>query len=359
MTIQKSILKELVRNLAVILFSLSIILFMEKFVRITRLFMGRGADLTDILKIFIYLQPSILLLAMPMAILISIFLVYGRMATDSETVVMKSCGMSFTGIAGPALFLSFACFAILLSISLYLMPRSMAEFRHTLHETIVKKASMTFEAGTFSDVFKGTVIFVKDIPSKDDFSGIFIYRETGKPFDRPLVIVAEGGSVSSNPSEGLIRLSMHNGLIHTYNEETSSALTFERYDFVLTSGIDDDRKIRPEEIKTLDLWQGRNSRISWEVELYRRFALPFACLIFGMLGPALTNRTGRIGRLGGFAVSMVILILYYTLLVMGEGMAKSGKLPPVAAVWMADIIFGVLAVTLYVFAMQDRPFRKT
>jgi len=40
-------------------------------------------------------------------------------------------------------------------------------------------------------------------------------------------------------------------------------------------------------------------------------------------------------------------------------MAKSGKLPPVAAVWMADIIFGVLAVTLYLFAMQDRPFRKT
>jgi lipopolysaccharide export system permease protein len=359
MTIHKSIFKELIINLSVILFSLSIILFMEKFVRITRLFMGRGADISDIFKIFIYLQPSILLLALPMAMLISIFLVYGRMATDSETVVLKSCGMSFTGIAGPALVLSIVCFGILLSLSLYLMPRSMAEFRHTLHKTIVKKASMTFEAGTFSDVFKGTVIFVKDIPSKDDFRGVFIYREPEKPLDRPLVIVAEGGSVSSNPAEGLIRLSMRNGLIHTYNEETSSALMFDRYDFVLTSGIDDDRKIRAEEVKTLDLWRARNSRISWEVELYRRFALPFACLIFGMLGPSLTNRTGRIGRIGGFAVSMVILVLYYTLLVMGEGMAKSGKLPAMAGVWMPDIVFGALAVTMYILAMKDRPLRRT
>jgi lipopolysaccharide export system permease protein len=326
MIIHRTILKELLKNMSVIIFSLSIILFMEKFVRLTRLFMGKGADLVDVAKIFVYLQPSILLLSIPMAILITIFLTYGRMATDSETIVLKANGMSFIGISRAAVTLSIACFLLLLLLSLYVLPRSMYAFKNTLHETIVKKASMTFEAGTFSDVFKGTVIFVKETPAKDELRGIFVYREADKTVDDPVVIVAEKGFISSNPEEGLIKLNMNNGLIHTYKGNSSSEISFSEFDFVLTSGIDTMKKIRPNEIKTLKLWQGRKDTVSWDIELNRRFALPFACLIFGILGPALSSKVGKIGRLGGFSLSLTILIFYYMLLVLGEGLAESGKI---------------------------------
>jgi len=358
MIVHKSIFRELLRNLTVIIFSLSVILFMEKFVHLTRLFMGKGADFVDVLKIFIYLQPTIMILSLPMAILISIFLTYGRMATDGEIVVLKASGMSFPGISSAAVALSVICFGALLCVSLYLLPRSMYSFKHTLHETIVKKASMTFEPGSFSDVFKGTVIFVKNVPAKDEFSGIFVYREADETVKNPVVIVAEKGMISSNPAEGLIKLNMKNGLIHSYKDEKSSEITFSEYDFVLTSGIETMKKIKPDEIVTSELWKGRKDKISWGIELNRRFALPVACLIFGILGPSLSNRVGKTGRLGGFSLSLAVLISYYMVQVLGEGLAKSGKIPVFLGVWMPNLLFGLLSVHFFYNAYKDKPVKR-
>lgn len=345
-------------SLAVIIFSMSVILFMEKFVRLTRIFMGKGAELSDIFKIFIYLQPSILLLAVPMAILVAIFLTYGRMSTDSEIIVLKASGMSFWGIARAAVVLSFLCFAVLAVVSLYMLPRSMSAFKHTLYETIVKKASMTFEAETFSDVFKDTVIYVKEIPSADVFRGIFVYKEGIKSVEEPVLIVAESGVIRGNPEEGLIKLSMKNGFVHTFNEKSSSEISFSQYDFILKSGIDTMDKIKPDEIKTADLWKGRKKNTQWAIELNRRLALPFACLIFGLLGPALSSKIGKIGRLGGFSLSLVILILYYVLLILGEGLAKSGEIPPFLGGWVPNLVFGGITLFFVNIAYRDRPMRR-
>ncbi len=358
MIVHRAIFKELTKNLVVIVFSISVLLFMEKFVKLTRLFMGKGADFSDIAKAFLYLQPSILLISIPMAILIATFLTYGRMAADSELIVLKGSGMGFWGISRVSVILSILCFSVLLFISLYILPRSMYSLKHTLQETMIKKASMTFEEGTFSDTFTGTVIFVKDIPAKDDFKGIFIYRERDKSMDDPVMIIAESGTIKSNPREGLIKLIMNNGLIHTYKKNKSTEISFSEYDFVLTTGLESPKKTKVDEIKTADLWKGRKTSVSWEIEMNRRLALPFACLIFGFLAPALANRIGKIGRLGGFSLSISVLIFYYMLLIMGEALAKSEKISPFLGGWGPNLIFGAVTVFFFYKAYLDKPIRS-
>lgn len=358
MLIHKSIFKELLTNFMVVVFSLSIILFMEKFVRLTRLVMGKGAEVIDIIKIFLYLQPSILLLSIPMATLIAIFLTYGRMSSNNEIIVLKGSGMSFPLISRAAIILSASGFFILLFISLYLLPRSMYSFKQTLYKAITKKASMALEEETFSKVFKGTVIFVKDMPSKNKFNGIFIYKDADKLVKEPLVIVAEKGAITSNLREGIIKLSMHNGAIHMFSEKSSTDIAFSGYDFVLTSGIEPIKQTKPREIGIIDLWKGRKDKVLWKVELNRRFAIPFVCLIFGILGPALSIRIGKLGRLGGFSFSLSVFILYYLLLIMGEGLAKAGKIPLFWGGWGPNIFFGAVAILFFYTAYKDKPISK-
>ncbi len=358
MIIHKSIFKELIKNMSVIIFSLSIILFMEKFVSLTKIFMGKGADLIDIFKIFLYIQPSILIISLPMAMLISIFLTYGRMAGDNEIIVLKSTGMTFLGIAKAALSVSVMSFFVLLFISLFLLPRSTQAFNHLLHQTIVKKASMTLEAESFSDVFKGTVIFIKKMPSENTFNGIFIYRDSEKAEENPFVIVAEKGLMSSDPDKGMIKLSMQNGSIHSYKKESSSEITFSEYDFILNTGIEASKDAKPEEIRTSRLWEGRKTNISLVIELNRRLALPFACLIFGLLAPSLSYKTGKVGRLGGFSISLAIIILYYLFFMMGEGLSKSGGINPFLGIWIPNIFFTVIAAVFVYIAYIDKPIGK-
>ena len=358
MIIHKTIIKELLINMSVIIFSLSIILFMQKFVKLTKFFMGKGIDLIDIFKIFIYIQPSILLLSVPMAIVITIFLTYGRMAADNEIIVLKSTGMTFLGIAKAAFSVSVMSFIVLLFISLYLLPRSTQAFNHILHQTIVKKASMTLEAESFSDVFKGTVIFIKKMPSEKTFDGIFIYRDAEKADENPFVIVAEKGLMSSDPDKGMIKLSMQNGSIHSYKKESSSEISFSEYDFILNTGIEASKDAKPDEIRTSRLWEGRTSNISWAVELHTRLALPFACIIFGLLAPTLSYKTGKIGKLGGFSISLAIIIVYYLFFIMGEGLSKSGGVTPFLGIWIPNIFFSVITAVFVYIAYIDKPARK-
>lgn len=356
MIIHRSIFKELLINFLVVISFLSFVLFMEKFVRLTRLIMGKGAEFTDVVKVFLFLQPSILLLSIPIAVLITVFLTYGRMSTDNETVVLKSSGMSFWSVSKPAIMLSVAGFLILFFISIYLLPRSILAFKRTVYETIVKKASVTIEEETFSTVFKGTVILVKEMLSNDRFKGIFIYREGDTK--EPVVIVAEEGAIHSNPEEGVINLSMRNGVVHTFGEKSSSEVVFSEYDFVLASIIESQKELKPNERGIIDLWKGRKGGVLWMVELNRRLAIPFACLIFGFLGPALSTRIGKTGRLGGFSFSLSILILYYVLLILGEGLAKAKKLPPFWGGWTPNILFGAIAILFFYMAYRDRPILK-
>ncbi len=358
MIIHRFVFKELLWNFTIIICSMSVILFMDKFVRLTRLFMGKGADLIDILKLFIYIQPSILLLSIPMAILITIFLTYGRMSTDNETVVMKASGMSFLGISRPAILLAAACFMLMLFVSLYLLPRGTQSFKHTLHETIVKKASLTFEEGAFSDVFKDTVIFVNDMYLKDKFMGIFVYQEGDKSLNEPVAIIAESGEIISDVEAGLVTISMNNGLIHTFRDDRSTEISFERYDFLLATGVESMGQAKPDEVKTMDLWKKYNESVASAVELHRRLALPFACLIFGMLGPALSNKIGKIGRLGGFSLSLIILIAYYMLMIMGEGLSKAGSVSPLIGGWFPNILFGLITMGFFYYAYNDKPLKR-
>ncbi len=355
MIIHKTIFRDLIKNLVVVVLSMSVLLFMEQFVRTTRVFMGKSVEFIDILKLFVYFQPSVLMLSVPMAILIATFLTYGRMNADSEIVVLKASGMSFPSISRSSFILAGICFIAVLFVSVYLMPRGMYAFKRTLHESIAKKASMSFDESSFSDMFKGTVIFVNEKVSENEYKGVFVFRDSEEPFGDPFVIVAHEGRIISDPEEGVMKLNMENGLIHSYKDERSSEIAFSKYGLVLTSGIESITASRPEEIETSLLWANKKGKLSWTIELHRRFALPFACLIFGILGPALSFRIGKIGRLGGFSLSLTILTLYYVVLLLGKGLADVGKISPFMGGWSANILFGLITGIFFYLSYKDSP----
>jgi len=360
MIIQRRILKELSINLLFSVSSISILLFMERFVRLTSIIMWKGTDIKDVFKVFIYLQPSILILSFPMALLISIFLTYGRMLADNEIVILKNSGMNFLAISKMPILLSLFILLIMLFLSLYLTPKGMQSFKKTLYETIARKALMVIEKESFSRVFKDTVLYINEIPSKGVFRGVFVYKEGSeeREWARHVVITARDGKIISNPEEGLIKLILHDGVIHTVSRGGVSKVSFSEYDFVLSTVIDHKKRIKPSEIETTRLWQGRREDAEWDIEFNRRLAIPFACLIFGIIGPAASMKMGGVGRLGGLSISLLILLLYYVVLIATEGLAKAGKIPVFMGEWIPNIAFLIIAIVLFLNSYGDKPVKR-
>jgi lipopolysaccharide export system permease protein len=82
------------------------------------------------------------------------------------------------------------------------------------------------------------------------------------------------------------------------------------------------------------------------VELHKRFSIPFACLIFGLIGTPLGIQSRRAGKSGGYAISVVLLLIYYIFITAGENLGDTGRLPVLLAVWTPNLLLGGVGLWL-------------
>jgi len=84
----------------------------------------------------------------------------------------------------------------------------------------------------------------------------------------------------------------------------------------------------------------------YEVEIYKKYAIPFACVVFVLVGAPL----GVLTRKGSFGVaasiSLFFFLLYWICLIGGEKLADRRLLNPFLGMWMANFIIGAMGIFL-------------
>jgi lipopolysaccharide export system permease protein len=85
---------------------------------------------------------------------------------------------------------------------------------------------------------------------------------------------------------------------------------------------------------------------AYGVEIHKKFALAVACFVFVLLGAPIALRFPRGGVGLTIGVSLFVFALYYVCLIMGESLGKRGLMPAVVSMWMANVIFALIALLL-------------
>ncbi|NTV98631.1 MAG: LptF/LptG family permease, partial [Chlorobiaceae bacterium] len=101
------------------------------------------------------------------------------------------------------------------------------------------------------------------------------------------------------------------------------------------------------EVELKNLESSRSMLNRYMVAYYKKYSLSFACFVFVLVGAPL----GVMARKGGFGlgaiISLLLFVLYWVLMILGENIAKRGMLDPLISVWLANsfmIVIGVLLV---------------
>lgn len=342
--IHKSVLKDLAITFTISLISLNLFLLMEKILRLSRFLSGVGASAADMLRIILYLQPQLMLLTIPMSLLLTTLLTYGRLNADNELTALRVAGMPFRSIAAPVLILGIASFFAGLIISFYLSPISAVKLRSYISKTIIQRAPMAIETGIFNTSFRDVVILVSS-RQENRMSGIFIYDRRKK--DEPKVLIAKEGRVQADNEQNL-GLYMSDGYIHIAKPEGSVEVFFERYNLLLNLMLEGPSRKNSEMTPFELLKSARESktgeRVSLFLEFHRRLSFPALCLILMFLGPPLSLLSGRSGRFGGLTVGLSVFTAFYLILIYGENMAKSGILPHYIGAWAPVVITGICSL---------------
>ena len=89
-----------------------------------------------------------------------------------------------------------------------------------------------------------------------------------------------------------------------------------------------------------------------ETELYQRFTIPLASLMFALIGAPLGIQPNRSSSSIGFGISIIIIFIYYTLMTLAGAIGQGSFIPPAIAVWIPNIV--TLIVGCYLIRKESR-----
>jgi lipopolysaccharide export system permease protein len=119
------------------------------------------------------------------------------------------------------------------------------------------------------------------------------------------------------------------------------------------------------QVRLLESYVARESRFT--VEFHKKFAIPFACLVFALLGVPMAVGTSRSGKGVSVSLALGVYLVYYAFLMTGEKLADKGRMDPFVAMWAANIVLLAVGIPMFVRTAREtgllglarRPARPT
>jgi lipopolysaccharide export system permease protein len=371
--IDRYLLRELIPPFFLGIIIFTFVLLMSQILRLMELIVNKGVPFFTVLKMIAFLLPSILVLTMPMSVFLTCIVTFGRWSSDNELTAVKSGGVGLMRLSLPVLAFSLATYLLTSYFIIYALPAGNQAFRRKMFEIVRSKASIGLQEKVFNDDFNGLVLYVNRIPETANpvMKGVIItdYRpEKRRPPQEPLTIIAEEGWLVVDEDTQRVILRLHNGGIHSLSRDFRryEKIDFRIHDLQLSLGekmagaLNVPKGLREMSLSELSAKaaeyreQGVHSQ-GPQVEIHKKFAIPFATLIFGYLGIAMGVLFRRGEKLVSIAVSIGIAVIYYIFLLAGEPLGKQGKVSPFLSMWTANIFFAVLSAFLLWKAAKEKP----
>src|SRR6185436_9524003 len=382
------------------------IILMQRLFDMAGMIIRRSLSAGAVGKLLLFSLPHIIVLTVPMSLLFGIMIAVGRLSADSEIVAMRALGLSTRTIYRPVFFFSFVVFALNLYLINSVMLRGNQQFVALRAEIMTSSAEKAIKPRIFYDQYPNLMIYVNDVdPAPGQWKGVFVAdsradesRDIVQPQPSSMsappsqedasvaalaqhgsgqrIIVARSGNLAVAKESKEVWMNLYGAETHLWDPRRPDRYDHTRNDtqriLLPTSGGDfavsqltksfremtlgelmqQDRELR----RSRDA-EDRIARNMARVEIHKKFAIPFACIAFGVLGLPLgiTNRRG--GKSSGFSLSVLIILFYYVMLNNGEQLAATGKIPPAVGMWSANII--LLALGIYLLGRVDRDISST
>lgn len=346
---------------------LSVCFLSENLRRHLDLLVSVGFEPADVLALVSGLAGLVAPYVLPITFLFGVLLAVGRMSADGELVAMRACGIGARSVLAPI-----AALAVLVSALTWVLAVDVEHrARRDLRDRIQRMVSRTtlVQPGHFRQLGPRTIY--AGARRADILEGV-VLSDRSDP-RKPLLVFAERGRVSVDPERGELRLHLEDGDIHVDPAPGSPAryqrISFERFD----SSFDvrdlfhvPFSSLRPydmtlAELRTLAARADRGEPLDhlikktaadYRTEMHRRFALPFAPILFAGTGVALGIRRRRAARALGTLLCGAIGFAYYALLTFGQFLALRGTLPAPLGLWLPNAALAAVGLALLLRARR-------
>jgi len=360
--IPKYILGAMAPYIVLSMLMLTAVLFAQQAARLAELIIYVDLPFSLLGGIGAAMLPGVLIFSIPLATLAGIIIGFSRMGSDSEIVAMRAAGVGSWTLIWPALLVGIIFTGATAYLHLKEAPEAARDLERVALQGALAKLDSPVEPRTFSTLPR-YVIYVRDgDKERGTWGRVFIFGQQSDQTTQ--VFTARSGRIDSSGDQS--ELVLTDVLATKFPSSTSEQPTttqdqksyvVERSDqlrFSINTGRADivqRLNERDANADTMDWGELRERAASGTPVqqkeairiLNRRAALSVAPFFFSLLAAALGLRIRRGGRSAGVLLSLIVVVIYYLISLLGESLSRVGTVSPYVGPWLATIFIFLLS----------------
>jgi len=321
-----------------------------------------GLPLFLALKVLFFSLPSFLVLSFPMAVLLSTLLAYGKLSSNSELLALKSLGIKTSRIISPAIALSIFMTGLTFYFNDNLVPRS-----NKLAETTLRAgmgSSFSGETQKYNIMFARygsrinasskkptksnthlTHIFYSSLFENNIMKGVTVLDYSREDIQQ--ILKADSAKFDKKNSSWIF---YEGSIVSIDPRGQTTNIKFKEYTYPFVEGPLELAKV-PKDATEMTLKQALEAEKIYkktgnlkeirriQVRIQEKFTLPFACLVFGLIGSSLGSKSYlRSSKSQWFGLSVILILIYYVMSFLFSSFGVKGILPPIFAAWLPVLI---------------------
>jgi lipopolysaccharide export system permease protein len=323
------------------------------------------------IKILILKMPEFIVLAFPMSVLLAGLMAYSRLSSDSEIIALRSIGVNIYRLIIPAIILSLIVTGITFFFNDYVTPTANNQAKIILNEALndntnrFKQSNIIYPQ--YGDIllengekkYSLTRLFYAEEFDGTTMTGLTILDRSQPNLNQIIVAESATWNIADN------KWDFYNGSIYLLapNGSYRSIASFEQQQLDLPrTPIDVGKKCKDynemtinESYQCLDSLKDSGDErkiVKLQVRIQEKFALPFVCLIFGILGAALGISPQNRGKATSFGICVVVVFSYYLLAFLSSALGVGGVLSPSVSAWTPNLLGLLIGLFLLVKSAQ-------
>lgn len=334
------------------------ILFLGRLVPLLGVILDFGVGTGDFLRLCAYMLPKLMMFSIPMASMAAVIIAIGRMANDNEIMALKATGTGLLRLLPPVMTIALSTSLLTYFSAITLIPQGTIAMKTLFLQMAKEKIDKGIKPGQFSEGLSNVVLYIDGIdPETRQWRGVYV--SDMRHGDAPLTVIAKTGTLSAQPEEMLITLTLNNGTLHRASEDITQTIRFDRYQINLPikapteiagTSITEAGKNGLSQKQLLEQAASHGPKspigLSMLIEYHTRMALPVGGFILTVLGLplAMLARPGR--RPLGVPLGLLCFVIYYVLFTAGRANAENGVLSAVDGIWLADFLLAVFTIMI-------------
>lgn len=359
------LLKELFLYFFVAFLFFFFIFFVNQILLIIQKILEKKVPLWDVTRLMVYALPSIMAQSAPFATLVGFLMCLGRLVSENEILIFRASGQGYKVLLFPVLFLGAAISLGSFFVNDYLLPLGTINYNRLYRSILQSNPAVELEPNSVKKAVDKTLV-IGDV--KGENVSDLIFFDTGADEQQRIIVAGPSSVKKSSESGVLMALEMNDATVLLFNKakkQNFDLLTSEKMNLnVFESSINYSSGTSPREMTSYDLhkkikFMEKDSSVSkrqlnsYKLEYNKKFSLPFGSIFFAFLALPLALLFGKHnGQTIGLIVGIVISVLYWTMMILGQIFGNRGGLNGFWTMWAPNLVIFAAGSVFYVLLVK-------